>query len=120
MLFPVKRKGITDVQEWGTLYNKFHNKQYNSNTLETDIQRLLIDDDVTKNGGIIPYVLSDRTKHDEKYLSIRAFTDAQKRRAYERQRHKCPCCEKTASKRNMLTTRCRAIISFRGLRVEER
>lgn len=44
-----------------------------------------MDDDVTKNSGIIPYVLSDRTKHDEKNLSIRAFTEAQKRRAYERQ-----------------------------------
>lgn len=53
-----------------------------------------MDDGVTKNSGIIPYVLSDRTKHDEKYLSIRAFTDAQKRRAYEKQGHKCPFCVK--------------------------
>ena len=94
MMFPVKRKGITDVQDWGILYNKYHNKQYNSNTLETDIQKLLMDDDVTKNSGIISYVLSDRTKHDEKYLSIRAFTDAQKRKAYEKQGHKCPFCVK--------------------------
>ena len=94
MMFPVKRKGITDVQDWGILYNKYHNKQYNSNTLETDIQKLLMDDDATKNAGIIPYVLSDRTKHDEKYLSIRAFTDAQKRKAYEKQGHKCPFCVK--------------------------
>ena len=94
MMFPVKRKGITDLQDWGILYNKYHNKQYNSNTLETDIQKLLMDDDVTKNAGIISYVLSDRTKHDEKYLSIRAFTDAQKRKAYEKQGHKCPFCVK--------------------------
>lgn len=94
MMFPTKRKGVTDVQEWGLLYNKFHNNTYNSNTLETDIQKLLMDDDVTKNAGIIYYVLSDRTKHDEKHLSIRAFTEAQKRRAYERQNHKCPCCVK--------------------------
>lgn len=94
MLFPVNRKGITDSQEWGILYNRYHDRQYNSNTLETDIQRLLMDDDVTKNAGIIPYVLSDRTKHDEKHLSIRTFTDAQKRRAYEKQGHKCPFCAK--------------------------
>ena len=94
MLFPTPRKGMTDAQDWGLLYNKYHNKQYNSNTLEADIQKLLMDDDVTKNSGIIPYVLSDRTKHDEKNLSIRAFTEAQKRRAYERQGHKCPCCVK--------------------------
>lgn len=94
MMFPVKRKGITDSQDWGLLYNEYHNKQYNTNTLETDIQRLIMDDDVTKNSGIIHYVLSNRTKHDEKYLSIRAFTEAQKRRVYEKQNHKCPCCMK--------------------------
>ena len=91
-LFPTPRKGITDVQDWGLLYNEYHAKQYNSNKLEADINRLLLDDDVTKNSGIIHYVLSDRTRHDEKYLSIRAFSTAQKRRAYERQGHKCPYC----------------------------
>lgn len=94
MMFPTKRKGVTDSQDWGLLYNKYHNKQYNTNILEADIQKLLMDDDVTKNAGIVPYVLSDRTKYDEKYLSIRAFTDAQKRRAYEKQGHKCPFCVK--------------------------
>lgn len=94
-MFLTVRKGMTDSQDWGLLYNKYHDKQYNSNALETDIQKLLVDDDVTKNAGVIPYVLSDRTKHDEKkYLSIRVFTDAQKRRVYERQGHKCPFCVK--------------------------
>ena len=92
MLFPTPRKGMTDVQDWGLLYNKYHDKQYNSNTLESDIQRLLMDDDVTKNSGIIPYVLSDRTKHDEKYLNIRTFSPAQKMRAYQRQNGICSCC----------------------------
>lgn len=98
--FPNKRKGMTDSQEWGLLYNQYHNRQYNSNTLETDIKNLLMDDDVTRNAGIIPYVLSDRTKHDEKLLSIRAFTEAQKMKAYERQTNdarangtsNCPFC----------------------------
>ena len=36
--------------------------------------------------------MSGRTKHDEKFLSIRAFSEAQKRRAYERQKHKCAIC----------------------------
>lgn len=66
MMFLTVRKGMTDSQDWGLLYNKYHDKQYNSNALETDIQKLLVDDDVTKNAGVIPYVLSDRTKHDEK------------------------------------------------------
>lgn len=93
MLFPNRRKGITDSQDWGLFYNKYHNKSYNSNTLETDIKRLLMDDDVTNNKGIIPYVLSDRTKHDEKHLSIRAFSEAQKHRAYQKQGGICPCCK---------------------------
>lgn len=92
MMFPTKRKGITDTQDWGLLYNEFHNNQYNTNVLEAEIQKLIMDDDVTKNAGIIRYVLSNKTKHDEKFLSIRAFSDTQKHRAYEKQGHKCPIC----------------------------
>ena len=51
-----------------------------------------MDDDVTKKAGIVPYILSDRTWRDEKHLSLRAFTESQKLRAYERQGHKCPLC----------------------------
>ena len=40
-------------------------------------------DDVTKKSGIYLYVLTK----NEKYLSIRTFTDNQKREAYERQGH---------------------------------
>lgn len=94
MIFPTKRKGITDVQDQGILYNRYHEKTYNTNDLEKDIQKLLIDDDVTKSSGIIPYVLSDRTAHDERKLSLRTFTEAQKMRVYEKQGHKCPYCVK--------------------------
>lgn len=93
-IFPVKRKGITDSQDWGILYNKYHNRQYNSNTLDEETKKLIMDDDVTSKSGIIPYVLSDKTKYDEKTLSIRGFTEAQKMRAYEKQAHKCPYCVK--------------------------
>lgn len=47
---------------------------------------------MTKKAGIIPFILSDRTWRDEKHLSLRAFTESQKLRAYERQGHKCPLC----------------------------
>lgn len=92
MLFSTKRKGITDVQAWGLLYNQYHTKQYNSNALEADIKKLVLDDDVTKKAGIIPFILSDRTWRDEKHLSLRSFTESQKLRVYERQGHKCPLC----------------------------
>lgn len=56
-----------------------------------------MDEDVTKQVGIIPYVLSDRTRFDEKHLSIRAFSEQMKRRVYEKQGHKCPICVKNGT-----------------------
>jgi 5-methylcytosine-specific restriction endonuclease McrA len=46
------------------------------------------DDDVTNKKGIYYYVL-DR---EERSLNIRAFTESQKRGAYERQEGICPVC----------------------------
>jgi 5-methylcytosine-specific restriction endonuclease McrA len=48
------------------------------------------DEDVTKKSGIYEYVLT----RNEKYLSIRAFTDKQKRESYERQKGICTKCAK--------------------------
>ena len=91
-LFPNIRNGITDKQEWGILYNKYHDNDYNSNELERTFKQLQSDDDVTKHTGIIEYLLSPRTRNDEKYLSLRQFTDNQKLRAYEKQNHHCVMC----------------------------
>lgn len=91
-MFPNMQKKLTEGQEWGILYNKYRNKQYNTNEMRTVIDKLIQDEDVTKQTGIIPYVLSDRTFADEKYLSIRAFPDQMKRRVYEKQGHKCAIC----------------------------
>ncbi len=96
-MFPNMDKKLTEGQDWGILYNKYRNKAYNTNEMRTLIDKLLQDEDVTKQAGIIPYVLSDRTKHDEKVLSIRAFTEQMKRRVYERQ---------TASARQNGTSNC--------------
>ena len=75
--------------EWGELYNKFKDKKLNSGKLEAEIKILMQDEDVTKKSGIYPYVLT----RQEKYLSIRAFTDKMKREAYERQKGICPHCK---------------------------
>ena len=56
--------------------------------VDEEVKKLVLDDDVTKKTGIYPYVLTRK----EKYLSIRAFTDAQKLAAYERQLGVCPVC----------------------------
>lgn len=77
--------------EWGELYNKFKDKKLSASKLEAEITKLMQDEDVTKKSGIYPYVLT----RQEKYLSIRAFTDKMKREAYERQKGKCVWCKKT-------------------------
>jgi len=48
------------------------------------------DEDVTKKSGIYSYVLT----RQEKYLSIREFTDKMKRETYERQNGMCSKCGK--------------------------
>lgn len=49
----------------------------------------MADDDVTNKKGIYTYVLT----RDLRFLSIRAFTDTQKRIAYEKQNGICPICK---------------------------
>ena len=77
------RREMSNVQ-WGLLYNEFKNKKFDSKKLEKEIAELMQDEDVTKKSGIYEYVLT----RNEKYLNIRAFTDKQKREAYEKQKKK--------------------------------
>lgn len=78
-------KGI----DWGFLYNEFKDKNFDSKKLEEEISVLMMDEDVTKKKGIYQYVLTRK----EKYLNIRAFSEKQKREAYERQAGICPLCD---------------------------
>ncbi|MCX6163454.1 MAG: DUF262 domain-containing protein [Ignavibacteriae bacterium] len=89
VVFPKYRKEMKGVQ-WGFLYNQFHNKNYDSGKLEKDIVKLMLDEDVTNKKGIYEYLLTKNEKH----LNIRAFSDNQKREAYERQKGKCVKCKK--------------------------
>jgi hypothetical protein len=84
------RREMNSVQ-WGELYNKFKNKKQDVGKLETEIKELMQDEDVTKKSGIYPYVLT----RNEKFLNIRAFTDKQKREAYEKQKGICKKCKKS-------------------------
>ncbi|MGE0601611.1 MAG: HNH endonuclease family protein [Dehalococcoidia bacterium] len=87
LTFTTYRKEMKGVA-WGTLYNQFRSGLYDTEKLEEEIKALMIDDDVTRKKGIYPYVLT----RDEKHLSIRQFTEAQRREAYERQGGVCPRC----------------------------
>lgn len=86
-IFPNKRKEMKGL-EWGLLYNKYKDAELDPTALELQIKELMMDDDVTNKKGIYTYVLTG----DERYLNIRAFTDNQKREAYERQNGICPNC----------------------------
>lgn len=87
--FPTYRKEMKAVQ-WGRLYNEFKEADLDPVPLEAEIATLMADEDVTKKRGIYPYVLT----RQERLLSIRQFTDNQKREAYERQKGVCPTCKK--------------------------
>lgn len=87
-MFPNYRREMSEAP-WGELYNQFKNKKLNAGKLEAEIKELMQDEDVTKKSGIYPYVLT----RQERYLSIRAFTDKMKRETYERQKGVCPVCK---------------------------
>ena len=86
-VFPNYRKEMNGIQ-WGVLYNEFKNQKFDSAKLEKEISKLMKDEDVTNKKGIYMYVLTRKEKH----LNIRAFSDNQKREAYERQKGICVKC----------------------------
>jgi len=88
VVFPNYRKEMRGV-EFGPLYNEFKNEKVDSKKIEKEITELMQDEDVTKKSGIYPYVLT----RNEKFLNIRAFTEKQKREAYERQKGICKKCK---------------------------
>ena len=93
-IFPNYRREMS-VVDWGDLYNKFNNVKLDHEKIEKEIKELMQDEDVTKKSGIYPFVLT----RQEKYLSIRAFTDKMKREAYERQKGICQHCKGENRKR---------------------
>ena len=88
-LFPNYRREMKGI-DWGILYNKYKDQKYNTDELEKRVVELMSDDDVTSKKGIYLYLITGQEKH----LNIRAFTDNQKREAYERQKGICPMCGK--------------------------
>jgi hypothetical protein len=89
LTFTNYRHEMSSVQ-WSELYKKFKNATLDADKLEAEVKELMQDEDVTKKSGIYPYVLTKQ----EKYLSIREFTDKMKRETYERQKGVCFVCKK--------------------------
>ena len=91
--FPVYRKEMKGI-DWGKLYREYGKVEYNVAELEEKVKALMADDDVNSKKGIYEYVLSNCSKDKERHLSIRKFSDKDKRTAYERQNGICPICGK--------------------------
>ncbi len=89
LTFPNYRKEIKGL-DWGPLYDSYKGQMFDTAKLEQEIKDLMIDDDVTSKKGIYPYVLS----RDERALSLRRFSEGQKRATYEIQSGICPKCGK--------------------------
>ena len=87
VIFPNYRREMKGIR-WGPLYHDYHTNKYDPLQLEEEISTLMIDEDVENKKGIYYYVLTRK----EKYLNIRAFSEKQKREAYERQNGICPVC----------------------------
>jgi hypothetical protein len=86
--FPKYRKEMKGLS-WGIFYNEFKGVKFDSKKLEEHTTELMLDEDVQNKKGIYAYVLTGK----EKYLNIRAFSDKQKREAYEKQKGICVVCK---------------------------
>ena len=100
-LFPTYHTDMQSV-EWGLLYNQYHGKSaLSAAVLEPQVKQLQDDvgksDDchLTSTKGIYEYVLALACGDDRpNLLQRRAFSDKDKQRQYEKQRHVCPHCLK--------------------------
>lgn len=90
-LFPKKnyRKEMKGTP-FGLLYNIYSDTKYDPNEIEEEIINLMRDEDVTKKSGIYQYIFT----REEKHLSIRAFSEKDRREVYEQQKGKCKFCGK--------------------------
>ncbi|RKZ34277.1 HNH endonuclease, partial [bacterium] len=88
-LFPKYRKEMKGLP-WGFLYNEYKGKEFDPEKLEEKVAELMLDDEVTNKKGIYLYVLNGKEKH----LNLRAFSEKQKREAYEKQKGICAVCGK--------------------------
>jgi hypothetical protein len=85
--YPTYRSEMKGVP-WGELYNQFKDTPLNSKELDARVAELMGDEDVERKKGIYSYLLDGKEKH----LSIRAFSPAMRREAYERQKGICSDC----------------------------
>lgn len=77
-------------QPWGNFYDRYRTEAPDTAALEAHVAELMLDEEVENKRGIYEYVLDGRERH----LTLRAFSDKQKREACERQGGVCVKCGK--------------------------
>ncbi|MGL5013679.1 MAG: HNH endonuclease family protein [Bacteroidales bacterium] len=82
---------------WGLLYNETKDKKFHPIEMENEIQRLLLDEEITNQKGIYIYLLTGNMR----FLHLRSFPEIVKRRVYTKQGGICPHCNKKFDIRNM-------------------
>ena len=85
-----KFKKIMKGLNWALYYDKYHSTTLDTADLASRISQLILDSDVQKQMGIIPYVLTG----DERHLDLRGFPEDIKLAVWEKQHHICPSCQK--------------------------
>ena len=76
--------------DWAMLYDRFGGDTLDTTALARHISALMMDGEVQRKQGIIPYVLTG----DERSLDLRAFPDDIKLAVWEEQGHVCPLCHR--------------------------
>ena len=79
---------------WGMFYNRHKDDNLDPKKIQAEIERLMNDDEVQKYEGVYEYLLSNRTRADEKCLNLRQFDKRQRQIMYSRQDGKCAACNK--------------------------
>ena len=92
-IFPKYYKDMSGL-DWCDLYNKYHDKKYNSSQMKDEVERLHKDDEIQKSKGIYEYLLlkDDNLPVAISKLNLRTFSDTEKQRAYDKQGGICPMC----------------------------
>lgn len=94
LTFTKKRKQLTSI-EWGEMYHAVATGEIISiplaDALETKIDALMKDDEVSNKKGIYWYVLDG----DERHLGLRVFSEKIRTEVYTDQKGVCPICKRT-------------------------
>lgn len=79
--------------DWGIFYNKYHNNQYNSAFLQSEVARLMTDDEVDNKAGIFEFLLRrDTDPYAGRLLNLRQFDKRDALKKYQEQGGKCADC----------------------------